>query len=65
MLMVTEADGGAGKRCWKKRKQSCSGIDRDSIFVLSERSADFLSGRKAPQVLLGKEEFVNIQLEQV
>jgi len=38
----------------------CSGVDRDSKFVPSEKRADFLSGRKAPQVLLGKDEFVNV-----
>jgi len=38
----------------------CNGGDRDSRFVLSERSADFLSGRNAPQVLLGKDEVVNV-----
>jgi len=60
MLMVTEADGHAGKRCWKKRKLPCSGVDRDSNFVPFARRADFLSGRNAPQVLLGKEDVVNV-----
>jgi len=65
MLMVTSADGQAGKRCWSKRMHPCNGGDRDSRFVLSERRADFLSGRNAPQVLLGKDEVVNVKLEQV
>ncbi len=59
MLRVTDADGQAGMRCGKKRMQSCNGVDRDSNFVPFERRADFLSGRNAPQVLLGKDEFVN------
>ncbi len=65
MPMVTEADGQAGRRCWKKRMPPCSAVDRDSRFVPSERRADFLSGRNAPQVLLGKEDFVNLKLVQV
>jgi len=40
-------------------------MDKDSRFVLSERRADFLRGRNAPQVLLGKEDGVNLKLEQV
>ena len=59
MLKVTDADGHAGMRCWRKRMPPCSGVDRDSRFVPSERSADFLGGCNAPQVLLGKEEFAN------
>jgi len=59
MLMVTDAEGHAGMRCWRKRMLPCSGVDRDSKFVPSERSADFLSGRNAPQVLPGKDGFVN------
>ena len=43
----------------------CNGGDRDSSFVPSERSADFLGGRNAPQVLLGKDDWVNLKLEQV
>ncbi len=65
MPMVTEADGHAGMRCGKKRRLPCSGVDRDSRFVLSERRADFPGGRNAPRVLLGKDDFVNFQLEQV
>ena len=60
MLMVTDADGHAGMRCWRKRMRPCSGVDRDSRFVLSERRADFPGGRNAPQVFLGKDEFVNV-----
>jgi len=65
MPMVTDADGHAGMRCWNKRMSPCSGVDRDSNFVPSERRADFLSGRNALQVLPGKDVFVNLQLEQV
>lgn len=64
MLMVTDADGHAGMRCWRKRMRPCNGVDRDLTFffklvIPSERSADFPGGCNAPQVLLGKDEFVN------
>lgn len=36
------------------------GCDRDSSFVPSERRADFLGGRNAPQVLLGKDALANL-----
>ncbi len=65
MEMVTETDGHAGRRCWKKRKHPCNGADRDSGFVPSERRADFLSGCNTPQVLLGKDDLANLKLEQV
>ena len=65
MPRAAAADGNAGMRCCKKRMLPCNGVDRDSRFVPSERRADFLSGCNAPQVLLGKDDFINLKLEQV